>query len=463
MATAARNPLSNPVHFPFGGLHLAVALTVALFGFAVWSAWRNFERLLSVQQEHRRQLLARGEILRLDEVLTMSAWMAVATGGAEWSDRYQANERALAALLHAGQANNPADIRAAFAALQRINDELVALERQVLAQVASGHGAEARRALEDPRYLALKRDFGEALDVAARAIDEHQREVVATLRGRLMTSVFVDVVLTVVLAAGWLTLLRAVRRQFEAQQELNRKLEGAIAWRESFLSIASHELRTPLSALGLQLSHLKHLMGDTAEPVRQRLDALARQVRRLTTLANNLLDASRIGADRLVLEPRPGVELRALLEEVRAELKADFVTQGISVELDAPSRVSGTWDPVRLRQVFTNLVSNACKYGGGRPVLLHLSEHEGVARVQVVDEGSGIPKDKQALIFERFERATNEQRHGGVGLGLWLAREIVRASGGRILVDSEPGQGATFTVLLPGAGSEPGLEHIAPA
>jgi signal transduction histidine kinase len=104
---------------------------------------------------------------------------------------------------------------------------------------------------------------------------------------------------------------------------------------------------------------------------------------------------------------------------------------------------------MRVEQVVTNLLSNAIKYGAGRPVEVAVSGDDLLARLTIRDHGIGIPLEHQARIFERFERAVSDRHYGGLGLGLWIVRQIVDALGGSIIVESEAGKGSTFTVNLP--------------
>jgi signal transduction histidine kinase len=119
----------------------------------------------------------------------------------------------------------------------------------------------------------------------------------------------------------------------------------------------------------------------------------------------------------------------------------------IAVRIDGPA--FGFWDRSRIEQVVSNLVANALKYGGGRPVAVEVGAADGKARLTVRDEGIGIPVDQQARIFERFERAVSSRHFGGLGLGLYIVRQIVDSHGGHIEVESEPDAGSTFTVTLP--------------
>jgi signal transduction histidine kinase len=173
-------------------------------------------------------------------------------------------------------------------------------------------------------------------------------------------------------------------------------------------------------------------------------------VGRLERLVSSLLDVSRISEGRLALEPQE-VDLGAVARDVaeRFAEQAGQVGSALSVEGEAHAPVRA--DPLRLDQVVVNLVSNALKFGEGRPVRLHLAQDAQQVELRVRDEGLGIAPEDQERIFGRYERAVPSRHYGGLGLGLWLSRQLVEAMGGSIAVQSAPGQGATFRVRLPSA------------
>jgi signal transduction histidine kinase len=227
----------------------------------------------------------------------------------------------------------------------------------------------------------------------------------------------------------------------------------AIAVRDEFLSIAGHELRTPLTALKLRIEmlgeHARH--GGPAEKISSHAERAQLEVNRLSSLVDELLDISRITAGRLVLE-RSGFSLLEAIREVLARFADEVVQSGCMLALDvAPGvgRVRGNWDRLRLEQVISNLISNALKYGRGKPVSVALRRVGSNVQLSVTDQGIGISAADQARIFERFERAVPSQHFGGFGLGLWICRQLVEAHGGSIQVESEPGRGARFLVELP--------------
>jgi signal transduction histidine kinase len=226
----------------------------------------------------------------------------------------------------------------------------------------------------------------------------------------------------------------------------------AIRARDDFLLIASHELRTPLTALALQVAIVQRAVQKGEEISFERfgsnLQAIVRQVERLTTLIDNLLDVTRVTAGRIALELEP-TDFAIVVHDVLGRLRDQLARAGcrLTVELDGPC--IGTWDRLRLDQIVTNLVSNAIKYGAGSPIEVRLECTGDGAILMVRDHGIGISPEDQARIFERFERAVSHHHFGGLGLGLWIVKQVVTAMNGTITVKSEPKGGAEFTVMLP--------------
>ncbi len=220
-----------------------------------------------------------------------------------------------------------------------------------------------------------------------------------------------------------------------------------------FVADASHELKTPLTSLGLQMQSVSRIarqgtLDRSPERLTHLLEVSSRQVRRLTSLVQDLLDVSHLREHGLHLQLEE-VDLRELVTEIAARLADELHHAGCTVEIVAPGPILGQWDKVRLEQVVTNLISNAIKYGAGEPIALALSSTPAAARLVVRDRGIGIPPEVQAKIFARFERAVSARNFGGLGLGLYLVRQILDAHGGTIGVESTLGEGATFTIELP--------------
>lgn len=232
--------------------------------------------------------------------------------------------------------------------------------------------------------------------------------------------------------------------------QLYERAQTAIRLRDEFLSVASHELRTPLTTLKLQVSAMLHELRRTpaAPGSLERFQRLDVQVDRMTRLVNQLLDVSRIVDGRLALEPQE-VDLRALAQEIVDWFRDQAARARCPIVLSGAPRVVGQWDASRIGQVLTNLLSNALKYGAGHPIEVSVEQDGDEARLVVSDHGIGVAAEDQQRIFERFERAASVRNYGGLGLGLWIAKEIVEKHGGRIRVESRPREGASFIVELP--------------
>lgn len=232
---------------------------------------------------------------------------------------------------------------------------------------------------------------------------------------------------------------------------LYEQAQRAIGGRDEFLSIAGHELRTPLTALHLNMQSLLRLVKSETPDSQLVLWATraAHNVRRLSALIDELLDLSRVNVGQLQLQ-REMVDLSVVASDVVYRLAEELARARCRTILDCAPNVVGEWDRLRVDQLVTNLVTNAMKYGRGKPIEIRVArDRDRTARLTVKDQGIGIAVEDQERIFQRFERAVSSLNFGGLGLGLWVARQVAEAHGGRVSVESRPGEGATFTMELP--------------
>ncbi len=231
---------------------------------------------------------------------------------------------------------------------------------------------------------------------------------------------------------------------------LLREATAAARAREEFLHVASHELRGPIGTLRLAVQLLGRDVrkARTEEVLAHRLRIIDRQAGRLARLSDMLLDVSRITAGRLELARDEG-DLSALVREIVARVGDEAAQANVEIRVDAPEKARCTFDAARMDQVVSNLLSNAVKYGRDAPVDVRLRVVAGRAVLEVEDRGIGIAPADQERIFGRFERAVPAQHFAGLGLGLWIVRQLVEAHGGAIRVRSVQGKGTTFTVELP--------------
>lgn len=238
-------------------------------------------------------------------------------------------------------------------------------------------------------------------------------------------------------------------------EDLSQELQFSLSARDEFLSIASHELKTPLTSLKLQSEIFQRKMKKNDpkiyEPsvIKEMAEQTNKQVLRLTRLVDDMFDITRIRSGKLVIE-KEEFDFCEMVKEALERMRANFVTSSYEFpELSHCDTVFGKWDKMRIEQVAINLFTNAIRYGKGNPIKIDVKDIGDSVRFSVSDQGIGIAKENQIKIFDRFERAVNASEVSGLGLGLYITKQIVLSHGGKIWVESEIGQGTTFFVELP--------------
>ena len=242
-----------------------------------------------------------------------------------------------------------------------------------------------------------------------------------------------------------------VERALFRKTILNDSLEDAIRARDEFLSIASHELKTPLTSIKLHIEFIIRQIDknefDKERALRQ-LQKTNKSLNRITNLVDDMLDIARIRTGKLTLN-KVTTDLSVLIEEVIERFKPQFEAAGVHELTFNPVKATGFFDVFRVEQVITNLLSNALKYGNKKPVEVSMKIQSGNVIVTFKDNGIGISKEDQNKIFNRFERGESPPQIAGLGLGLSIVEDIVRAHQGSIWVESEVGKGSTFYVSFP--------------
>jgi PAS domain S-box-containing protein len=247
---------------------------------------------------------------------------------------------------------------------------------------------------------------------------------------------------------------RVLTRQ--RSEKLNQTLQDAIAARDDFLSSASHELKTPVTSIKMQLQMTmrrldpQKTMALSHEKLAKTLYICCRQVDKLTALIEDLLDVSRIAGGKMTFN-FSSTNIAQLAQDVVSQFSGAIEVCDHTIQLHITKPVIIVCDGFRIEQVITNLITNAIKYGNQSPIDIWIESHvDQGACIRVVDRGMGIAQDKQPKVFDRFERAVTHKNVSGLGLGLFICKQIVDAHGGSIAVDSELGKDSTFTVRLPG-------------
>ena len=244
---------------------------------------------------------------------------------------------------------------------------------------------------------------------------------------------------------------------FRQKIELGRiqvELEQAVQMRDEFMSIASHELKTPLTALMLQSQLRKRklkkgeLSAFTPEKLESLFDGDVRQLQRITHLIDDMLDVSRISSGKLSMNLER-FDLCELVREILGRSSELFVASGCVIKGIFCETGFGVWDRFRIEQVVTNLLTNAMRYGAGKPISIEVLSSDRRASIIVRDQGRGIAEENHERIFHRFERAVPGTEISGLGLGLYIVSQILEAHQGSIRVESTLDQGAAFIVDLP--------------
>jgi PAS domain S-box-containing protein len=236
---------------------------------------------------------------------------------------------------------------------------------------------------------------------------------------------------------------------------LHHEAKKAIEVRDEFISVASHELKTPLTALTLQIQLLARgvrakTLVSSEEYFLKSLTFCEQQVFRLSRLLNLLLDLTQIQRGQIKLEKTPS-DLVFLAKQAVKTFEEEAKRNSVSVNLITDGTVTGNWDSTRLFQVISNLLSNALKYGQKKPVTVTIKKDSlnNMATLSIEDNGLGISDGMKDKVFERFHRGDLGVNASGLGLGLYISRQITEAHGGEISLESEPGKGSTFTITLP--------------
>jgi two-component system sensor histidine kinase/response regulator len=446
--------------FPLLLCGITLVLGLATFGWVAWNAYAGYRDAEAFRRRDVRSQELRGIILHLDEVLTMSARMAAATGDLRWEVRYRRYEpdldRAIKeaiALTGGGSAVTPS------AQTDAANARLVAMENQSFDFVRGHRDADARAVLFSPAYEEQKAFYAQGMSDLLSVIRSRLDESLRAARFQALVSLTGSGGLFTLSIALWIGLIRRLKR---AQAHLVEAHDAALVasrLKAEFLANMSHEIRTPMNGVvgmaGLLLdTPLSPAQRDYAETIRSSGDTLL-------TVISDILDFSKVEAGKLIFEMHdfdPGelIDQTLMLQAHRAQSKG-LELFGL-VDPSLPERLRG--DRGRIGQVIANLVSNAIKFTDAGEVVVRLTSSSRLetdsgsvtrVRVTVTDTGIGIPVDVQPRLFQAFVQAdgSTTRRYGGTGLGLAISKQLVTLMGGELGVESRPGEGATFWFTLP--------------
>ena len=455
--------------FPKASFYALAALTLTLIGMFMLSARQNLRVLAQIEDREIPIELACGEVTHHDEVLTMSARMYAATGDEVWRERYEQHlprlERAIGRIRELAPG---AEESAGSQQTDVANQRLVALEQQAFALAGQGSPELAHALLESPEYERFKLIYQAGLERYLLSMRERTRALLQAERLRAASERLVLSLCVPLLVMLWFLVGRSIRAHMLLRQALetrmrehaaaleivNGRVEANSRAKGGFLARMSHEIRTPMNGVLGVLGLLRETRLDREQA--ELVEIMQSSGALLLTIIDDILDFSKIEAGMLRVVAQPASP-RALIDAVLRMLQAKAETRGIALTSELASEVPEAvlLDPTRVQQILVNLVGNALKFTARGEVRIAVrcqpAIHGRELQFDVIDTGVGIAPERLEEIFAGFVQADDSigQRFGGTGLGLTISRELARLMGGDIRVQSTPGQGTTFSVLLP--------------
>ncbi len=458
-------------------LTAACVVTVVVMALSVWAGYDASRKFSAVSATGLEMQNLRGQILRYDEILTMSTRMAAATGDPRWEARYRETEPRLAEALEQAKRLIP-DFRTT-GQTNASNDALVTLEEQALELALASRNQEATAILDGQEYTDQKAVYAEGMRQLGEQLETVARSTARSLQERAWLQVIGSLIALPLLIVGWWIVLRVAnrwRREIAASHEqllqLNQNLDCKVRDRtaelakatenaqaankakSTFMANMSHELRTPMNAIiGYSEMLIEELEDTDQEDLVPDLKKINAAGQHLLGLINDVLDISKIEAGRMELYLE-AFDIGTLVRNVATTVQPLIETNENTLEVRCPDDLgSMRADATKLRQALLNVLSNAAKFTHQGSITLEVSRTPDgdFVRFEIADTGIGIPEDRLDSVFDEFSQAdeSTTRNYGGTGLGLPISRHFCRMMEGDLTVASTPGKGSTFTIEVP--------------
>ena len=431
----------------------AAAFVISLLAtiFSGWQSWRMHYLFEEMSARHITLTKRVGRIMLLDEVLTMSARMAAATGDFNYEKRYDQFDPELTKEIKEVRKVLPQlEIKQFVKETDEANISLVNMERQAFALTHQGKRTKAMAILTGNEYMRLKKVYADGMKKTVKAANNLIKGDMRHFRLMSLGVASASIVGVLVLLATWLLVIRSTRSwlaERKESEEALRKLQEELVHKEKLAVLGQvagsvgHELRNPLGVMSNAVFFLQTVLSDADETTREYLDIIKSEITASEHIVSDLLDAVRTKL------PHP--ETVGVAQLIEQSLGKCTIPPSVEVRLDIPESLPPLRvDAIQIRQVFRNLISNgveAMPEGGTLEIRALVKEAEKYVTISVRDTGIGMtPKQLDKLFQPLF---TTKAR--GIGLGLVVVKNLTLVNGGTVEVESEPGKGATITVILP--------------
>lgn len=446
--------------FPIRAFTIATSLTILTFGLLVWYLLSSYQHVAVTQKYYFRLSELKGKIAQYDEALTMSAFMAAATGNLEWESRYNSFDKQLTEVIKETYIiSSRFNLTKATAKTDSANQRLVAMERRSLAAVEQGEPSKAMAILTSSSYKTEKKLYSEGIEEVTTSAGSYLQDEVSAHRRITFIAILITLIILPCIVVAWIFVYKKVRKynrerlQNEALiKESELKLSELNENKNKFFSIIAHDLKSPFNSI---LGFSKHLAQNykniEEDKLGSYLSGLATLSQQTYTLLENLLLWARTQMGGMTAIPEI-INLKLIVLDNLELFNGISATKNITVTDHLPEKIEVFADPNMTTTIVRNLLVNALKFTPQNGSIdIFGSVNSDFIEITIKDTGIGIAHDEIDNLFRldarlQKQKSSNEK---GTGLGLLLCKEFIEKNGGQIWVVSTSGMGSSFTFTLP--------------